>query len=70
MTSQELLAKTKTFKAATVTLEQYFRFLNGDANELRFLGIKTQEDKMKHVAKEWSITVEEALVAYAEAGWV
>jgi hypothetical protein len=70
MTAQELLATTKTFKPGTVTLEQYFRFLNGDVYELRSLGLDSTDAKMKHVAAEWGITEEEALAAYTKAGWI
>jgi len=70
MTSRELLATTKAFPAAPVTLEQYFRFLNGDPYECLVLGIYSREDKMRHVAETWGITQRDALRAYAAAGWV
>ena len=70
MTSRQLLATTKTFATAPVTLEQYFRFLNGDAYECRALGIHSREDKIRHVAETWGITERDALRAYAAAGWM
>jgi hypothetical protein len=70
MTAQELLSTTKTFQPGTVTLEQYFRFLNGDIHEQLALGINSTEAKMRHVAAEWNITEDEARAAYAQAGWI
>jgi hypothetical protein len=70
MTSQQLLATKKTFQAKPVTLEQYFRFLNGDPYECLALGIHSREDKMRHIAETWGITKRDALRAYVAAGWV